>query len=152
MTARKSTRGTRLVIWSAFALCTVTSVTFNALHTALLTRLPVALVIAGVWPLTAVLAVEVLTRVPWARGRMWQLARFGGVGTVAVGAMVISYTHTYAVLTHWGESPVTAAVGPLVIDGLMTLSGAALLAMHTRKPPVRRRRTTTTRKPRLKAA
>lgn len=57
------------------------------------------------------------------------LARFGGAGTVAVGSAVISYGHLRDVLLAWQYGPLAAAVGPLVLDGLMVVCGFALLAM-----------------------
>lgn len=144
----KKKHASAFVVWSAFGLCTAVSVTFNGLHTALETSSPIRLSMGAVWPVMAVLAVELLTRVPFPKGMGWTLARYGGVGTVAVGAMVISYMHTFHVLVVWGEPLLAAAVGPLVVDGLMALSGAALLAMHAPKP-TRRRRRPAARKPRL---
>lgn len=96
---------------------------------------------AGVWPLALLLAVEVLTRVRWQPGTWWLLARYGGAGLVAAGAFVISYGHIFTVLYDWGYHPVGAGVGPLVVDGLMVISGFALLsdsaqpATTTRRAP-----------------
>jgi hypothetical protein len=59
----------------------------------------------------------------------WALARYGGAGTVAVGSAVISYGHLHEVLLAWDYGALGAAVGPLVLDGLMVVSGFALLAM-----------------------
>jgi hypothetical protein len=60
------------------------------------------------------------------------LARYGGAGTVAVGSAVISYGHLREVLIAWDYGALGAAVGPLVLDGLMVVSGFALLAMSRR--------------------
>jgi hypothetical protein len=46
-----------------------------------------------------------------------------------VGSAVISYGHLHEVLIEWDYGPLGAAVGPLVLDGLMVVSGFALLAM-----------------------
>jgi hypothetical protein len=73
--------------------------------------------------------VEVLSRVRWAPGFWWALARYGGAGTVAVGSAVISYGHLHEVLLAWNYGQLGAAVGPLVLDGLMVVSGFALLAI-----------------------
>ena len=59
----------------------------------------------------------------------WALARYGGAGTVAVGSAIISYGHLHEVLLAWEYGPLGAAVGPLVLDGLMVVSGFALLAI-----------------------
>lgn len=45
----------------------------------------------------------------------------------AVGSFAISYGHIHAVLTAWHYDPIAAAIGPLVLHGLMTISGFALL-------------------------
>jgi hypothetical protein len=62
-------------------------------------------------------------------GRLLSLVRFGGAGTVALGSAVISYGHVQDVLAAWGYNVLAAHVGPLVLDGLMSISGFALLAM-----------------------
>jgi hypothetical protein len=94
---------------------------------------------AGVWPLALLLAVEVLTRVRWQPGTGWLLARYGGAGLVATGAFIISYGHIYAVLADWGYHWVGAGTGPLVVDGLMVISGFALLSDSAQPAPSARR-------------
>jgi hypothetical protein len=83
---------------------------------------------AAVWPLGLMLAIEVLSRIRWPKGPGWALAHFGGAGAVAAGSAIISYGHLRDVLLAWQYTPVAAAVGPLVIDGLMVVCGFALLA------------------------
>lgn len=151
-TARR--RNTLFVTWLAFALGTLTSVTLNVLDMMHVSSEPVARGTAAVWPLFGVLGVALLTHVDWSPGRLWALARFGGVGLVAVGAMVISYTHGHAVLELWGEDALSATMGPLIIDGLELISSAALLALHSRRTPIRpaskpatARKTATRRRP-----
>jgi hypothetical protein len=74
------------------------------------------------------LAVETLTRIHWPTGLHWGLARYGGAGTVTLGSATISYGHLHDLLLAWNYPPLSAAVGPLVLDGLMLISGFALLA------------------------
>jgi hypothetical protein len=131
--------GGRLVSWVGFVFGSVMSVAANVLHT----WLPAAVmppgwtpgiasqVGAAVWPIGLLLSVEVLSRVKWQPGVWWSLARYGGAGTVALGAAVISYGHLRDVLTAWGYGPLAAHVGPLVLDGLMVIAGFALLAMSS---------------------
>nr|WP_052478643.1 DUF2637 domain-containing protein [Kibdelosporangium sp. MJ126-NF4]CEL19689.1 hypothetical protein [Kibdelosporangium sp. MJ126-NF4]CTQ96914.1 hypothetical protein [Kibdelosporangium sp. MJ126-NF4] len=128
--------GARLVAWAGFLFGTAISVAANVLYAWLPTLSgragPPGLapqIGAAVWPIALVISVEVLSRVAWRPGWAWQLARYGGAGVVALGAAVISYGHLSGVLTHWGYGTTGAAVGPLVVDGLMTISGFALLAM-----------------------
>jgi hypothetical protein len=133
--------GARLVAWSGFVFGSVMSVAANVLHA----WLPAADRPAGwspgvapqvgsaVWLIGLLLSVEVLSRVRWAPGVWWALARYGGAGTVAVGSAIISYGHLHEVLIAWNYGPLGAAVGPLVLDGLMVVSGFALLAMSRRQ-------------------
>jgi hypothetical protein len=129
--------GGRLVAWAGFVFGSVMSVAANVLHTWLpaADRPPgwspavAAQVGAAVWPIGLLLSVEVLSRVSWPRGWQWMLARFAGTGAVALGSAIISYGHLRDVLLAWQYDSLAAAVGPLVLDGLMIISGFALLAM-----------------------
>ncbi|WP_053721167.1 DUF2637 domain-containing protein [Saccharothrix sp. NRRL B-16348] len=129
-----------MAAWTGFVFGSVMSVAANVLHTWLpAEHMPegwspslASQVGSAVWPIALLLSVEVLSRVPWKPGRQWALARFGGTGTVALGAAVISYGHVRDVLIAWGYGTLAAHVGPLALDGLMVVSGFALLAMsHT---------------------
>jgi hypothetical protein len=136
------TTSARLVAWAGFVFGSVMSVAANVLHTWLPASdeppgwsPPVAAQIgAAVWPVGLLLSVEVLSRVPWPRGWQWALARFAGTGAVALGSAVISYGHLHDVLLAWRYPTLAAAVGPLVLDGLMVISGFALLAMSSTSP------------------
>lgn len=133
----ESGRGAKAVSWAGFVFGTFMSVAANVLHTWLpaagngpeWTPSVAAQVGAGVWPLGLLLSVEILSRVRWRSGILWQVARFGGTGVVALGAAAISYGHVRDVLLAWGYGALSAHVGPLVLDGLMVVSGFALLAM-----------------------
>jgi hypothetical protein len=129
--------GARFVAWLGFVFGSVMSVAANVLHAWLPTDGRPAgwapsvaqQVGSAVWPIGLLLSVEVLSRVHWAPGFWWALARYGGAGAVAVGSAVISYGHLHEVLIAWDYGPLGAAVGPLVLDGLMVVSGFALLAI-----------------------
>lgn len=129
--------GARFVAWLGFVFGSVMSVAANVLHAWLPAgeRPPgwapgIAQQIgSAVWPVGLLLSVEVLSRVRWTPGVWWALARYGGAGTVAVGSAIISYGHLHEVLLAWGYGRLGAAVGPLVLDGLMVVSGFALLTM-----------------------
>lgn len=128
--------GGQLVAWAGFVFGSVMSIAANVLHA----WLPAGdeppgwspgvapQVGAAVWPIGLMLAVEALSRIRWPNGFLWGLARFGGAGAVAVGSAVISYGHLREVLLAWHYGPLSAAVGPLVLDGLMVVCGFALLA------------------------
>lgn len=129
-------RGGHLVAWAGFGFGSLVSVAANVLAERIVpARAPrtwtpsvLAECAAAVWPIALLLSVELLARVKWKHGWQWLLARFGGAGVVAVGSAFISYSHIAAVLTSWGYTALGAHIGPLVIDGLMTISGFALLA------------------------
>jgi hypothetical protein len=137
--------GGRLVAWTGFIFGSVMSIAANVLHA----WLPAAhqppgwspgiapQIGAAVWPIGLMLAVEALSRIHWPKGFAWGLARYGGAGTVALGSAVISYGHLRDLLLAWQYAPPAASVGPLVLDGLMIVSGFALLA-RDQSPPTSR--------------
>lgn len=128
-------RGGRAVAWIGFVFGSIISTAGNVLYTWIPpqgkpeTWAPTltAQLFAAVWPIALLLSVEVLSRVQWAPGLPWTVARYGGAGTVALGSGVISYGHLSGVLASWQYGTVGAHVGPLVLDGLMVVSGFALL-------------------------
>ncbi len=132
--------GGRLVAWTGFLFGSITSIAANVLHA----WLPAAhqppgwtpalapQIGAAVWPIGLMIAIEAVTRIRWPEGFCWSLARFGGAGTVALGSAVISYGHLRDILVAWQYTSLAAAVGPLVLAGLMVVCGFALLASsHT---------------------
>jgi hypothetical protein len=84
------------------------------------------LVWAVAWPVTVLVAVEILARVPWRRTVWHALARLllGGVATVAA---VESFHALRGLLLTLERSELTATLAPLAIDGLMVTSTVALL-------------------------
>jgi hypothetical protein len=88
-----------------------------------------AQVTAAFYPVALLLTVEILVRVPWPGGRLWSLARYVGAGVVATVAAVVSYRHMAGLLAAYGEDDLTAAIGPLAVDGLMVVASFALLAI-----------------------
>jgi hypothetical protein len=127
----------RLVAWAGFVFGSIMSIAANVLSTWLpAPHQPVGWspglapqIGAAVWPIGLLLSIEVLSRVRWPHGWFWILARFGGIGVVALGSAIISYGHLRDVLIAWHYEPLAAAVGPLVLDGLMVISGFALLTI-----------------------
>ncbi|WAL66708.1 DUF2637 domain-containing protein [Amycolatopsis cynarae] len=136
-TPKLAPTGGRLVAWAGFVFGSVMSIAANVLHAWLpATDEPpgwspglAPQIGAAVWPVGLMLAVEALSRTAWPKGFLWSLARFGGAGAVAMGSAVISYGHLRGLLLAWHYGPPAAAVGPLVLDGLMVVCGFALLAM-----------------------
>ncbi|GAA1819294.1 DUF2637 domain-containing protein [Actinomadura chokoriensis] len=118
----------------AFGLGVAVSVAANVAHTYYIPgasgRPPVgAQLAAAFYPLALLLVVEILARVPWPSSPWWTVARFGGASVVAGVAAVVSYRHMAALLAAYGEDALTAAIGPLAVDGLMVVASFALLAI-----------------------
>jgi hypothetical protein len=134
--------GGKLVAWTGFLFGSAVSIAANVLAARIAPQdAPpgwqaslVAQLGAAVWPIALLLAVEALSRVQWPKGNLWNLVRYGGGGAVAIFSAIISYGHIREVLHSWGYSPLGAGVGPLVIDGLMTICGFAMLATSAKGP------------------
>lgn len=130
--------------WSTagFAIGVLASLSANVAHVYVLSRPPIGAVIASAfWPLALLISIEVIARVDWPVGRWWWSVRYGGLTTVAAIAAVISYKHMAGLLRFYGEDGLSAALGPIAVDGLMLVCSAALLALSLndrsiRIPPV----------------
>ncbi|MCX4976243.1 hypothetical protein [Streptomyces sp. NBC_00620] len=88
-----------------------------------------AIAAAAFWPVALLISIEVISRVNWPDGWMWKVVRHGGLTAVAGIAAVISYRHMSSLLASYGEDPVSAAIGPLAVDGFMAVCSGALLAI-----------------------
>lgn len=129
--------GARFVCWLGFTLGTLVSVVANwlaawlpaAQHGPGWAPDPWSQGFAAVWPVALLVSVEVLSRIAWPSGVFYGFVRYGGMVAVALSSGVISYGHIHAVLLAWGYGALGAAVGPLVIDGLMVVSGFGLLVL-----------------------
>lgn len=93
-----------------------------------------AQLVAAFWPVALLITVEVIARVNWPAGWAWAVARYGGVGLVAGVAGIISYLHLRGLLQAYGEESITALIGPLSVDGLMIVSGFALIGIGRSRP------------------
>lgn len=93
------------------------------------TPAPGAQAAAAFFPVALLIVVEILSRVRWARNWRSYAARYGGAGLVAAVAGIVSYLHLRGLLLAYGEDQITATIGPLSIDGLMIISGFALIAI-----------------------
>ena len=92
-----------------------------------------AVVSAIFWPAALFVVVEIFARTVWPPGWHWTLLRYLGLGPVALVAALVSYRHMSGLLRHYGEDGLTATLGPLAVDGLMTMAAAALLASGHRR-------------------
>jgi hypothetical protein len=138
--ANPQRRGASGVAWLAFGLGIIISVSANVGHIWFVSKpsaeaLISAMVFAAFWPVALAVAVEVLSRVTWPAAFRWP----GLLGTVLVGgvALVVSYRHMNGLLTYFGESTLSAALGPVGVDGLLIVGGFALLAIGETKKRVR---------------
>ena len=133
----------RPVAWGALLLGATMSIAANGLHVTQVTG-PAAggastpqVIGAAFWPVALLISVEVIARVAWPDGVAFTLLRWGGVGAVALVAAIVSYGHMHGLLLHWGESGITALLGPIGVDGLVTVGASALMAIShqpTAKP------------------
>jgi hypothetical protein len=91
-----------------------------------------AVVGAVFWPLALLVAIEIFARWhPTRRSAKW--LRVLGLVPVAVVAAVVSYRHMSGLLAYWHEDPVTVYIGPLAVDGLMTMAASALIETSNRR-------------------
>ncbi|MEU5156732.1 DUF2637 domain-containing protein [Glycomyces sp. NPDC021274] len=137
---RPQRRGASFAAWLAFGIGIIISVSANVGHIWFVTQpsdeaLVSAMVFAAFWPVALAVAVEVLSRVTWPAGFRWP----GLIGTILVGgvALVVSYRHMNGLLLYFGESDLSAMLGPVGVDGLLIVGGFALLAIGETKKRVR---------------
>jgi hypothetical protein len=121
----------RVVAWASFLLGSAASVAANVEHAK---DTPGAKLAGAFVPMALILAVEMMSRPIWQRpGWAWHAARYGGTGLVALVTAVMSYSHMHGLLLTYGETELNAAIGPLAVDGLMIVSGFAILAMNQKR-------------------
>jgi hypothetical protein len=92
-----------------------------------------AVVGAIFWPVALFVAIEILARIAWPTGKRWAALKFAGLLPVAVVAAVVSYRHLSGLLHFYREDALTAAIGPLAVDGLMVMATGALIATGARR-------------------
>lgn len=126
-TAAEQPEGARLVAWLAFALGLAASVAANVTSAGNGVGPRLAAAFA---PVAVLLAVEVLVRTRWQK-HVW--LKYAGLGVVAAVAAVVSYGHQRSLLLGYGESTLNATILPLAVDGLLTISATALIAMKGEK-------------------
>lgn len=93
-----------------------------------------AVLFAMCWPVLLFLSIELMAKARWPHGNLWALARFGGLGVVALVGAVASYDHLLALLAYYSEDALVAHIGPLAPDGLMVMATTALLGMSRKRP------------------
>lgn len=142
---QRETRSATRLAWSLLVVCALMSVAFNVRSMSMLSTELLALVSSVAWPAVGVIGLKlIMFDALWGKGRGWNVARYGLVGGLSLTSMIISMSHTYAVLTMWGVDHASAVAGPLVLDIVMVLAGVALMNAHRAAP--RQSRSTSSRK------
>lgn len=103
------------------------SVTANVLHARQVGQVVQAQAFSAVWPVIALLCLEVMANVRWPRAWYAWAVRWAGIGVVAGVAAWVSYRHLSGLLVGFGEETTITTFGPMAIDGLMAVCAAALL-------------------------
>lgn len=120
---------------TGFYLSFATSGAFNVLGSMLATSNPVAWAVSALWSAFAFIAIEIMVKVKYparkrnAKRNPWNIVRFGGVGFVALIAMVISYGHTFDVMQSWNQGVLASLVAPLCVDGFLALTSLTLMVL-----------------------
>ena len=83
-------------------------------------------VVAGWSPAALFITVELITRLPARTGPL-AVARLAATGAVAAIAAWISYHHIVEVALRAGESPTSARLLPLSVDGMMLVASLTLV-------------------------
>jgi hypothetical protein len=113
------------------AAVTVVGVTVSVIVNALDSATPVNAGIAGWPPVSLLLALELLVRVPIGR---WYLSLVRITGTIAVSAAAgwLSYWHMVATVEAHGENGLSAHIWPGSVDGLMAIAAVAMVELGAR--------------------
>jgi hypothetical protein len=110
------------------------SITANVASTVLKeTDVPLGLRVpfAVIWPVLTYLAIEILSRTPWAAGWKHWMVRAVLVAPVGLVAAFVSYLHQHDLMRLGGEPGLAQGFGPLAVDGL--LFGAAFVLISTKE-------------------
>lgn len=128
MTDTTSIRRVRHAVRGVLGLGIAASIAANVLHAQ---DNPIARVISA-WPPGALfITVEVVSRVP-VQSRALSWARVGAATVIAGIAAWVSYWHMVAVALRYGESPDSAHLLPLSVDGLVVVASICLFELGTR--------------------
>jgi hypothetical protein len=88
-----------------------------------------------IWPIILFMTLEIMLSIRWPSAWYFHAVRWGVLGGVAFVAAVVSYQHMSGLLKHWGESWFAWQYGPLAVDGLLTMSTAALVVLRMNLAP-----------------
>ncbi|MBB4765690.1 DUF2637 domain-containing protein [Amorphoplanes digitatis] len=115
-------------IRAVFALGIAASLAGNVLHAE---NNAISQAIAAWSPLSLLLAVELISRVPVSRGAS-AVARLAATAVIAGIAAWVSYWHMAGVAAHYGESGASPYLIPFSVDGLIVIASVSLVEIGGR--------------------
>jgi hypothetical protein len=118
-------RRIRWAVRLALTIGVAASVTANVLHAA---HNPVSQGIAAWPPLALLLTVELVARVP-VHARRLAIVRVLATSVIAGIAAWVSYWHMAALAARYGETPTTAYLLPISVDGLIVVASICLVEL-----------------------
>jgi hypothetical protein len=104
------------------------SIGANVLHAA---HNPISQAIAAWPPLALLLTVELVARVP-VHTRTLAAVRIAATTVIAAIAAWVSYWHMAAVAARYGETPTSAYLLPISVDGLIVVASISLVELANR--------------------
>jgi hypothetical protein len=128
LTNQKALRRIRLLARCTLVLGVAASIAANVLHAR---SNPISQGIAAWPPLALLLTVELVSRVPVHR-RSLAVVRIAATTAIAGIAAWVSYWHMAGVCARYGESPVSAHLMPLCVDGLVVVASISLVELAGR--------------------
>ncbi len=128
MTNETTLRRIRMLARLTLALGVAASIAANVLHAR---HNPISQAIAAWPPLALLLTVELVARVPVHR-RALAVIRIAATVAIAGIAAWVSYWHMTGVTARYGESPVSAHLMPLCVDGLVIVASISLVELAGR--------------------
>jgi hypothetical protein len=128
LTNLQALRRIRLLARATLVLGVAASIAANVLHAR---PNPISQGIAAWPPLALLLTVELVARVPVHR-RSLAVVRIFATTAIAGIAAWVSYWHMTGVCARYGESPVSAHLMPLCVDGLIVVASISLVELAGR--------------------
>jgi len=128
MTYPTQLRRIRWIVRLALTLGVAASVAANVLHAR---DNAISQTIAAWPPLALLLTVELISRVPVHR-RALAAIRIAATAIIAAIAAWVSYWHMAGVTARYGESPTSAHLMPICVDGLIVVASISLVELAAR--------------------
>lgn len=128
MTYPTQLRRIRWIVRLALTLGVAASVAANVLHAR---DNAISQTVAAWPPLALLLTVELISRVPVHR-RALAAIRIAATAIIAAIAAWVSYWHMAGVTARYGESPTSAHLMPICVDGLIVVASISLVELAAR--------------------